>query len=55
MTERVCATTDPTYYEEHSESLELWTPGNPLFSSPEFTTAIRDRAVAETLKEVLDG
>lgn len=28
-------TTDPEYYEEHAESLELWSPGNPLFQPPE--------------------
>ena len=31
MKERVRVTTDPEYYEEHSESLELWSPGNSLF------------------------
>ena len=34
MTEPVRATTDPAYYEEHPESVELWTPGNPLFKPP---------------------
>ncbi len=24
-------TTDPGYYEEHAESVELWSPGNFLF------------------------
>ena len=30
MTERLRVTTDPEYFEEHAESLELWSPGNPL-------------------------
>ncbi|MDD9981473.1 MAG: SNF2-related protein, partial [Gammaproteobacteria bacterium] len=28
-------TTDPDYYEEHAESVEFWSPGNPLFNPPE--------------------
>ena len=24
-------TCDPTYYDDHSESCELWVPGSPLF------------------------
>ncbi len=28
-------TTDPGYYEENIESVELWSPGNPLFPTPE--------------------
>jgi Helicase conserved C-terminal domain len=28
-------TTDPEYYEENIESVELWSPGNPLFPTPE--------------------
>lgn len=27
----VRVTTDPEYYEEHSESVELWSPGSPVF------------------------
>ena len=29
MKERLRVTTDPEYFEEHAESLELWSPGNP--------------------------
>ena len=35
MRERVRVTTNPTYYEEHAESVELWSPGNPLFTPPD--------------------
>ncbi|MDE2987090.1 MAG: SNF2-related protein [Chloroflexota bacterium] len=41
MKEALRVTTDQEYYEEHSESLELWSPGNPLFEPPE-------RAVPDT-------
>jgi hypothetical protein len=27
-------TTDPRFYEEHADSLELWSPGSPLFPDP---------------------
>jgi hypothetical protein len=31
MSEAVRVTTDPGYYEEHAESVELWSSGNPTF------------------------
>ncbi len=37
MKKELRVTTDPVYYEEHSENLELWSPGNPLFQAPEHT------------------
>ena len=37
MTERLRVTTDPEYFAEHAESMELWSPGNALFIPPEFT------------------
>ena len=36
MSEALRITTDPEYYEEHSESLEFWSPGSPMFQPPEF-------------------
>ena len=56
MRERLRVTTNPTYYEEHAESVELWSPGNPLFTPPEFTAEVKgDEFPAETtLKELLD-
>ena len=32
MTPELRVTTDPDYYEEHTESVEFWSPGNPLFN-----------------------
>ena len=55
MTDPLRVTTDPEYFEENAESVELWSPGNPLFKPPEFT-APRDKPLTEkTLKEILDG
>lgn len=31
MLEPVRVTTDPVYFEQHADSVELWSPGNPLF------------------------
>ncbi len=31
----VRVTTEPRYYEEHADSMELWSPGNPVFQPPE--------------------
>ena len=55
MGERLRVTTDPAYYEEHAESVELWSPGNPLFNAPEFVTASDEAAEKETLQEILGG
>ena len=55
MGERLRVTTDPAYYEEHAESVELWSPGNPLFSAPEFVTASDGPTEKETLQEILGG
>ena len=54
MKERVRVTTDSKYYEEHSESLELWSPGNLLFTPPELLAQEREPPPGRTLKEVLD-
>jgi hypothetical protein len=35
MSQPIRITTDPEYYQDHTESTELWSPGNPLFPSPD--------------------
>ena len=55
MRERLRVTTDPAYYEEHAESVELWSPGNPLFNAPELLAASDEAAEKETLQEILGG
>ena len=54
MTERLRVTTDPEYFEEHAESLELWSPGNPLFSPPEFLTPADALAPDTTARDILE-
>ena len=55
MTDPLRVTTDPEYFEENAESVELWSPGNPLFTPPEFTTRQDKPPTEKTLKEILDG
>ena len=54
MTERLRVTTDPEYFEEHAESLELWSPGNPVFNPPEFFATSDELPPGGTLRELLD-
>lgn len=35
MSQPIRVTTDPDFYDEHSDSVELWSPGNPLFPNHE--------------------
>ena len=54
MAERLRVTTDTAYFEEHAESMELWSPGNPLFEAPDVLTRIPVEPEAKTLKELLE-
>ena len=53
MRERLRVTTDPAYYEEHAESVELWSPGNPLFNAPELLAASEVQPEKKTLADFL--
>ena len=55
MTERLRVTTDPEYFEEHAESLELWSPGNVLFQPPELMAPADEVPAEKRLKDILDG
>ena len=55
MRERLRITTDPAYYEEHAESVELWSPGNPLFRPPELLSPQEELPPDTTLGDILDG
>ena len=55
MRERLRVTTDPAYYEEHAESVELWSPGNPLFKAPELLSPPEVLPPDTTLGDILDG
>ena len=55
MEQRLRVTTDPAYYEQNAESVELWSPGNPLFQAPEFLRPADEWPPDKTLGEVLDS
>ena len=50
----VRVTTDPGYYEENAESLELWSPGNPLFKAPDLLAEADDPPPGATLRDLLE-
>ncbi len=47
-------TTDPVFFAEHSENVELWSPGSPLFYPPEFTESNDRNQLEGTLRDILD-
>ena len=54
MQERLRVTTDAAYYEEHAESVELWSPGNPLFKPLELLPNPDNLPHDTTLREILE-
>ena len=54
MTDELRVTTSPTYYDENAESVELWSPGNPIFSGPETMGETHDVETGVTLATLLD-
>ena len=54
MAEHLRVTTDPAYFEEHADSLELWSPGNPLFKVPDLLARTPVEQETKTLKELLE-
>ena len=53
MDQEVRVTTDPDYYEEHAESVELWSPGNPTFTPPDQLAQTDTPATGKTLEHIL--
>ncbi len=57
MTDFVRVTTNPAYYEEHAESMELWSPGSAVFKAPEGLGEPRShpgRRLGEVLRKGLE-
>ncbi len=48
-------TTDPRYFEEHTEDMEFWSPGNPLFIAPDYAADVELDSSQRTLKDILDS
>lgn len=52
----VRVTTDPNYYEQHAETLELWSPGSPTFPEPvEVEAEVVASYAGESLAGILTG
>ena len=54
MERELRVTTDPAYYLLHAESVELWSPGSPLFRAPEALSAVELDPSVTSLEELLD-
>ena len=54
MPEPIRVTTNPEYYEENTESVELWSPGNPFFMPPDFLPEADDVPAGVTLADLLE-
>ncbi len=54
MDAQLRVTTDRKYFEEHAESMEFWSPGNPLFSKSEPADKAELDPAHKTLKDILD-
>ena len=54
-TEAVRVTTDPEFFDQHPDSLELWFPGDPLFKGPRLASPVTLPSAGTTLKEILDS
>ncbi len=50
----VRVTTDPAYYAENAESVELWSPGNPLFRPPDYLPPASALPPNAALPDLLD-
>ena len=55
MQEALRVTTDPEYFQKNAESVELWSPENPLFQAPEGLSDVKLDPDVRTLDELLDS
>ena len=53
MPERLRVTTDAAYYEQHSDSVELWSPGNTLFPTVEIATETNPSLSDLSIRQIL--
>ena len=54
MHEPIRVTTDSDYYQDHSESVELWSPGSPLFPEPDVIAAADEVSSGVSIGLILD-
>ena len=54
MSDELRVTTNPEFYEEHTESAEFWSPGSPLFIPPENVEVWNEVTPEKGLRALLD-
>ena len=55
MKKEVRVATNPGYYEEHAENVELWSPGNPLFHAEDHAGTEMRAEDRDKLGDILDA
>ena len=55
MSQPVRITTDPEFYQEHTESVELWSPGSPVFPVPDVVSRVEDLPPGCSVGKLLDS
>jgi hypothetical protein len=55
MRESIRVTTDADYYEQHADSVELWSTGNPIFPTPDVTVPAGVASSELSIRELLAG
>jgi SNF2 family DNA or RNA helicase len=55
MDQPVRITTDAEFYQEHTESVELWSPGSPVFPTPELVVGVEDLPRDCSVTKILDS
>ena len=48
-------TTNPSYFSEHADSVELWSPGNPLFQPPDLLPRVSISPSIRKLRQLLEN
>jgi SNF2 family DNA or RNA helicase len=55
MDQPVRITTDAEFYQEHTESVELWSPGSPVFPVPDIVARVEDFPPGCSVGSLLDS
>ena len=55
MDQPVRITTDAEFYQEHTESVELWSAGSPVFPMPELVVGVEDLPRGCSVTKILDS
>jgi SNF2 family DNA or RNA helicase len=55
MSQPVRITTESEFFQEHAESVELWSPGSPLFPVPEVVATLEDLPHLSSVDLLLDS